>query len=81
MARAAMMPRTTPASLSFPAKKEFMAGNLEKGREIHSQGVHEMNNGVTMKPEDGAALIPRASVFLSSALGTKCLGCHVGSVK
>ena len=54
--------------LSFSAKKEFMAGNLEKGRQIQAQGAQEMNEAVAMKPEDVAVLIPRASVFLSAAL-------------
>lgn len=56
------------SGLSFSAKKEFMAGNLEKGRQIQAQGVQEMNEAVAMKPEDVAVLIPRASVFLSAAL-------------
>ena len=56
------------SGLSFSAKKEFMAGNLEKGRQIQAQGVQEMNEAVAMKPEAVAVLIPRASVFLSAAL-------------
>jgi|HubBroStandDraft_4_1064222.scaffolds.fasta_scaffold01045_6 tetratricopeptide (TPR) repeat protein len=56
------------SGLSFSAKKEFMASNLGKGRQIQAQGVQEMNEAVAMKPEDVAVLIPRASVFLSAAL-------------
>lgn len=47
------------SGLSFSAKEEFMAGNLEKGRQIQAQGVQEMNEAVAMKPED-VAVPPRS---------------------
>ncbi|HTQ59186.1 MAG TPA: hypothetical protein VMI32_03120 [Candidatus Solibacter sp.] len=56
------------SGLSYSAKKEFMAGNYEKGREIQARGVAEMNEAVALHPDDVAVLIPRASVFLSAAL-------------
>lgn len=56
------------AGLSYSAKREFMAGNVEKGRQIQAKGVNEMNQAVALRPDDVAVLIPRASVFLSAAV-------------
>jgi hypothetical protein len=56
------------AGLSYSAKKEFMAGNIEKGREIQARGMQEMNEAVGRRPDDVAVLIPRGSVLLSAAL-------------
>jgi tetratricopeptide (TPR) repeat protein len=56
------------AGLSYFAKREFMSGNVEKGRQIQTKGASEMNQAVALRPEDVAVLIPRASVFLSAAV-------------
>ncbi|HKV25242.1 MAG TPA: hypothetical protein VJN93_11680 [Candidatus Acidoferrum sp.] len=56
------------SGLSYSAKKEFMAGNFEKGREIQERGVAEMNEAVALRPDDVRVLIPRAAVFLSAAM-------------
>lgn len=56
------------SGMMYSAKKEFMAGNVEKGRQIQAQAAQEMNDAVALKPDDVAVLIPRASVFLSVAL-------------
>jgi len=56
------------AGLSYSAKKEFMAGNVEKGREVQARGVQEINDAVALRPDDVAVLVPRASVLLSAAL-------------
>lgn len=51
--------------MMYSAKKEFVAGNVEKGRQIQAEAVEEINNAVAMKPDEVAVLIPRAAVFLS----------------
>lgn len=56
------------SGLSYSSKKEFMAGNIEKGRGIQERGVAEMNEAVAMRPEDVSVLIPRAAVYLSAAM-------------
>lgn len=56
------------AGLSYSSKKEFMTGNIERGRQIKAQGVQEMNDAVALRPDNVSVLIPRASVFLSAAL-------------
>jgi hypothetical protein len=56
------------SGLSYDAKRAFMAGDVEKGRQIQAQAVKEMNDAVTMRPDDVSVLIPRGSVFLSAAL-------------
>jgi tetratricopeptide (TPR) repeat protein len=56
------------SGLSYDAKRAFMAGDVEKGRQIQAQAVKEMNDAVTMRPDDVSVLIPRGSIFLSAAL-------------
>jgi tetratricopeptide (TPR) repeat protein len=56
------------SGLSYEAKRAFMAGDVEKGRQIQAQAAKEMNDAVTMRPDDASVLIPRGSIFLSAAL-------------
>ncbi|HTT33647.1 MAG TPA: hypothetical protein VMH48_08595 [Methylomirabilota bacterium] len=56
------------SGLSYSAKKAFMSGDVERGRQIQAQGVKEMNDAVALRPDDVTVLIPRASIFLSAAL-------------
>ena len=56
------------SGLSFDAKRAFMAGDIEKGRQIQSQAAKEMNDAVALQPDSVSVLIPRAAVLLSAAL-------------
>lgn len=56
------------SGLSFDAKRAFMAGDVEKGRQIQAQAAKEMNDAVALRPDDITVLIPRGSILLSAAL-------------
>lgn len=56
------------AGLRYSSKKEFIAGDFAKGREIQARGTQEMDEALALRPDDVAVLIPRASVFLAAAL-------------
>lgn len=56
------------SGLSFDAKRAFMAGDVEKGRQIQAQAAKEMNDAMALRPDDVSVLIPRGSILLSAAL-------------
>jgi tetratricopeptide (TPR) repeat protein len=56
------------SGLSYQAKAAFTEGDAEKGRKIRAQAEQEMNDAVSMRPDDEAVLIPRAATSLSAAL-------------
>ena len=56
------------SGLTFDAKRAFMAGDIEKGRQIQAQAMREMSDAVALRPDDVSVLIPRAAVMISAAL-------------
>lgn len=55
------------AGLYFEAKGPFMKGDYQKGMGFQRRGIQEMNDALSMQPENVGVLIPRAAVFLAAA--------------
>src|SRR5262245_40936756 len=54
------------AGLFFQAGRNFQTGDTEKGLQLFQSGLSQMNEAVTLEPENVAVLIPRGAVLLTA---------------
>jgi tetratricopeptide (TPR) repeat protein len=52
------------SGLFFQAGQAFAAGNPQRGGELFSRGLEEMNRAVALEPDNVGVLIPQAAVLL-----------------
>ncbi|MBV9267846.1 MAG: hypothetical protein JO061_16885, partial [Acidobacteriaceae bacterium] len=56
------------AGLSYQAGAAFRAGDLQQGSQLFDRGIKEMNDAVSLQPNNPAVLIPRGATFLAASL-------------
>jgi tetratricopeptide (TPR) repeat protein len=54
------------AGLLFQAGRSFQTGDTQKGLQLFQSGLTQMNEAVTLEPENVAVLIPRGAVLLTA---------------
>jgi hypothetical protein len=57
------------AGVFYAAGREFLRGNREKGFELYTRGMAEMDRAVALAPDNIGVRIPRGAALLSAARG------------